>query len=118
MSYGESMAEASTSAPDMHSRYRPAKEVNGPMCGVPVPSKQPAVLTAMGRLSYNVAEVLELINMLEARLQPVLRSEPEPPMKDELRDGLVPLSQAITESVVSLSKSKDRLTSILNRLEL
>lgn len=81
-------------------------------------SKQPAVAIALERLNENAASVAQMLDMLEQRLLPVLRNEPETPRKDESCDGVVPLSQAITASAVSLAKAKERLGSILQRLEL
>lgn len=90
---------------------------NGPMCSGP--TKEPAVAVALGRLTQNVVDVSQLIEMLEGRLQPILRNDPESPNEQPAYcDGVVPLSQTITGSVVNLAKAKDRLASILNRLEL
>lgn len=95
-------------------------EYDQPMSRLPETrcAKQPAVATALDRLTENVTSISKITELLEQRLQPVLRNEPESPLKDEMCDGLVPLSQAITGSVNNLARAKDRLSSILNRLEL
>lgn len=109
--YGQASVQATRLPREAHPDYGPPGQ--DAMC-----SKQPAVSVALGRLTENITNVSQALEALEARLLPVLRNEPEPPMKEEMCDGVVPLSQTITGSVLSLAKIRDRISSILNRLEL
>ncbi len=84
-----------------------------------IEGKVSQVRTQLNQLEKSVQTNSETINDLETRLKDVLKDSLPKEVKEERKDQeLVPLARAIKNQIELIDKQGDRISYILNRLEL
>lgn len=82
------------------------------------PEREPAVVRALDRMTSNAASLRELIAQLRARLEPVMRTDPEVKEETKRCSENCPLAEEVARGGDFIDESVWIVNDINNRLEI